>query len=82
MDAKQVLKELIQSVDELDLYNFLLCFSSIGIKSENEVYDETDYGEIRHDQINDWIDKAIKAAYKKSEENDRPNIEGMLGLLG
>ena len=82
MNAKQILKELIQSVDEIDLYNFLLLYSNIGIKSENEVYDETDYGEIRHDQINDWIDKAIKAAYKKSEENDRPNIEGMLGLLG
>ena len=82
MDAKQVLKELIQSVNEIDLYNFLLLYSNIGIKSENEVYDETDYGEIRHDQINDWIDKAIKASYEKPKENDRPNIEGMLGLLG
>lgn len=82
MDAKQVLKELIQSVDELDLYNFLLCFSSIGIKSENGVDDEVDHAQIRHDQINAWIDKAIKAAYEKPEENDRPNIEGMLGLLG
>ena len=82
MNAKQILKELIQSVDELDLYNFLLCFSSIGIKSENGVDDEVDYREIRHDLINAWIDKAIKAAYEKPEENDRPNIEGMLGLLG
>jgi hypothetical protein len=77
MDAKQVLAELIQSVNEIDLYNFLLLYSNIGIKSENEVYDETDYGEIRHDQINAWIDKAIEATYEKSEENDRPNIEGM-----
>ena len=75
MDAKQVLAELIQSVNEIDLYNFLLLYSNIGIKSENEVYDETDYGEIRHDQINAWIDKAIEATYEKSEENDRPNIE-------
>jgi hypothetical protein len=75
MDAKQVLTELIQSVNEIDLYNFLLLYSNIGIKSENEVYDETDYGEIRHDQINAWIDKAIEATYEKSEENDRPNIE-------
>ena len=82
MDAKQVLKELIQSVDELDLYNFLLCFSSIGIKSENGVDDEVDHAQIRHDQINAWIDKAIKASYEKPKENDRPNIEGMLGLLG
>ena len=81
MDAKQVLKELIQSVDALDLYIFLLRYSNMGIKSENEVYDETDYGEIRHDQINAWIDKAIKAAYEKSEENDRPNIEEMIRLL-
>jgi|GEM_PF-2885796 hypothetical protein len=77
MDAKQVLAELIQSVNEIDLYNFLLLYSNIGIKSENEVYDETDYGEIRHDQINAWIDKAVEAAYEKSEENGRPNIEGM-----
>jgi hypothetical protein len=66
MDAKQVLAELIQSVNEIDLYNFLLLYSNIGIKSENEVYevyDETDYGEIRHDQINAWIDKAIEATY-------------------
>jgi hypothetical protein len=75
MDAKQVLAELIQSVNEIDLYNFLLLYSNIGIKSENEVYDETDYGEIRHDQINAWIDKAIEATYEKSEKNDRPNIE-------
>ena len=75
MDAKQVLAELIQSVNEIDLYNFLLLYSNIGIKSENEVYDEADYGEIRHDQINAWIDKAIEATYEKSEENDRPNIE-------
>ena len=75
MDAKQVLAELIQSVNEIDLYNFLLLYSNIGIKSENEVYDETDYREIRHDQINAWIDKAIEATYEKSEENDRPNIE-------
>jgi hypothetical protein len=75
MDAKQVLAELIQSVNEIDLYNFLLLYSNIGIKSENEVYNETDYREIRHDQINAWIDKAIEATYEKSEENDRPNIE-------
>jgi hypothetical protein len=75
MDAKQVLAELIQSVNEIDLYNFLLLYSNIGIKSKNEVYDETDYGEIRHDQINAWIDKAIEATYEKSEKNDRPNIE-------
>jgi hypothetical protein len=75
MDAKQALTELIQSVNEIDLYNFLLLYSNIGIKSENEVYDETDYGEIRHDQINAWIDKAIEATYEKPEENDRPNIE-------
>ena len=83
MDAKQVLKELIQSVDELDLYIFLLRYSSMGIKSEDETSDkiEINYRQIRHDQINAWIDKAIKAAYEKSEENDRPNIEGMLGLL-
>jgi hypothetical protein len=77
MDAKQVLTELIQSVNEIDLYNFLLLYSNIGIKSENEVDDETDHGEIRHDQINAWIDKAIEATYEKSEKNDRPNIEGM-----
>ena len=82
MDAKQVLKELIQSVNEIDLYNFLLLYSNIGIKSENEVDDEVDYGEIRHDQINAWIDKAIESVYEKPEKNDRPNIEGMLGLLG
>jgi hypothetical protein len=75
MDAKQALTELIQSVNEIDLYNFLVLYSNIGIKSKNEVYDETDYGEIRHDQINAWIDKAIEATYEKSEENDRPNIE-------
>jgi hypothetical protein len=68
MDAKQILAELIQSVNEIDLYNFLLLYSNIGIKSENEVYDETDYGEIRHDQINAWIDKAIEATYEKSEK--------------
>jgi hypothetical protein len=82
MDAKHILKELIQSVNEIDLYNFLLLYSNIGIKSENEVDDEVDHGEIRHDQINTWIDKAIEATYEKPEENDRPNIEGMLGLLG
>jgi hypothetical protein len=68
MDAKQVLTELIQSVNEIDLYNFLLLYSNIGIKSENKVYDETDYGKIRHDQINAWIDKAIEATYEKSEK--------------
>lgn len=68
MDAKQVLTELIQSVNEMDLYNFLLLYSNIGIKSENEVDDETDYGEIRHDQINAWIDKAIEATYEKPEK--------------
>lgn len=84
MDAKQVLKELIQSVDELDLYIFLLRYSNIGIKSEDETSDkiEINYRQIRHDEINAWIDKAIKAAYEKPKENDRPNIEGMLGLLG
>lgn len=84
MDAKQVLKELIQSVDKLDLYIFLLRYSSIGIKSEDEPSDkiEINYRQIKRDQINTWIDKAIKAAYEKPEENDRPNIEGMLGLLG
>lgn len=81
MDAKQVLKELIQSVNELDLYNFLWCFSNIGIKSENEVDNEVDYGEIRQDQINAWIDKAIEATYEKPEENDLPSIEEMIGLL-
>ena len=75
MDAKQILKELIQSVNKIDLYNFLLLYSNIGIKSENEVYNETDYEEIRHDQINAWIDKAIKAAYEKPEENKLPSIE-------
>jgi hypothetical protein len=75
MDAKQVLAELIQSVNEIDLYNFLLLYSNIGIKSENKVDDEVDHGEIRHDQINAWIDKAIEATYEKSEKNDRPNIE-------
>ena len=63
MDAKQALKELIQSVNEIDLYNFLLLYTNIGIKSKNEIDDETDYEEIRHDQINAWIDKAIEAAY-------------------
>ena len=82
MDAKHILKELIQSVNEIDLYNFLLLYSNIGIKSENKVDDEVDHGEIRHDQINAWIDKAIEAAYEKPEENNLPNIEGMLGLLG
>jgi hypothetical protein len=75
MDAKQVLTELIQSVNEIDLYNFLLLYSNIGIKSENKVDNEVDHGEIRHDQINAWIDKAIEATYEKSEKNDRPNIE-------
>ena len=73
MDAKQVLKELIQSVNEIDLYNFLLLYSNMGIKGENEIDDEVDYGEIRHDQINAWIDKAIEATYEKPKENDRPN---------
>jgi hypothetical protein len=82
MGAKQVLKELVQSVNKTDLYNFLFRFSNIGIKIENEVDDEVDYGAIRHEQINAWIGKATEAAYEKSEENDRPNIEGMLGLLG
>lgn len=68
MNAKQVLKELIQSVNEIDLYNFLLLYSNIGIKSENEVDDEVDHGEIRHDQINAWIDKAIESVYEKPEE--------------
>lgn len=81
MDAKQILKELIQSVNEIDLYNFLLLYSNIGIKSKNEIDDETDYGEIRHDQINAWIDKAIEAVYEKPEEKNLPSIEEMIGLL-
>ncbi|BBG58021.1 hypothetical protein [uncultured phage] len=81
MDAKQVLKELIQSVNEIDLYNFLLLYSNIGIKSKNEIDDETDYEEIRHDQINAWIDKAIEAAYEKPKKNNLPSIEEMVGLL-
>jgi len=68
MDAKQVLKELIQSVNEIDLYNFLLLYSNIGINSENEIDNETDYGETRHDQINAWIDKAIESVYEKPEK--------------
>lgn len=68
MDAKQALKELIQSVNEIDLYNFLLLYSNIGINSENEVDDEIDYGQFRHDQINAWIDKAIEAVYEKPEK--------------
>ena len=81
MDAKQVLKELIQSVNEIDLYNFLLLYSNIGIKSKNEIDDEIDYEEIRHDQINAWIDKAIEAVYEKPEEKNLPSIEEMIGLL-
>ena len=81
MDAKQVLKELIQSVNEIDLYNFLLLYSNMGIKGENEIDDEVDYGEIRHDQINAWIDKAIEAVYEKPEEKNLPSIEEMIGLL-
>ena len=81
MDAKQILKELIQSVNEIDLYNFLLLYSNIGIKSENEVYNETDYEEIRHDQINAWIGKAIEAAYEEPEKKNLPSIEEMIGLL-
>lgn len=68
MDAKQALKKLIQSVNEIDLYNFLLLYSNIGINSENEVDDEIDYGQFRHDQINAWIDKAIEAVYEKPEK--------------
>ena len=68
MNAKQFLKELIQSVNEIDLYNFLLLYSNIGINSENEVDDEIDYGQFRHDQINAWIDKAIEAVYEKPEK--------------
>lgn len=83
MDAKQVLKELIQSVDELDLYIFLLRYSSMGIKSEDETSDkiEINYRQIRQEQVNAWIDKAIKAAYEKPEENNLPSIEEMIGLL-
>ena len=81
MNAKQILKELIQSVNEIDLYNFLLFYSNIGIKSENEVYNETDYEEIRHDQINAWIDKTIEAAYEEPEKKNLPSIEEMIGLL-
>lgn len=43
MDAKQILKELMASI-------------------------EIGYRQIRHNQINTWIDKAIKAAYEKSGE--------------
>ena len=75
MDAKQVLKELIQSVDETDLFNFLWCFSNIGIENETETDDEIDYREIRHDQINNWIDKAIEAACEKIEETELPSVE-------
>lgn len=84
MDAKQILKELMASVNELDLYIFLLRYSSMGIKSEDKTSDEIeiDHRQIKHNQINTWIDKAKEAAYEKSKENDRPNIEGMLGLLG
>lgn len=84
MDAKQVLKELIQSVDELDLYIFLLRYSSMGIKGEDETSDkiEINYRQIRHEQVNTWIDKAIEATYEKPKETNLPNIEGMLGLLG
>ena len=81
MDAKQVLKELIQSVNEIDLYNFLLLYSNIGINSENEIDDEVDHGQIGHDQINAWIDKAIESVYEKPEENNLPSIEKMIGLL-
>ena len=71
MDAKQILKELMASVNELDLYIFLLRYSSMGIKSEDKTSDEIEinYRQIRHNQINAWIDKAIKAAYEKSGEN-------------
>lgn len=84
MDAKQIFKELMASVDEIDLYIFLLRYSNMGIKGENETSNEIkiNYRQIRHDQINTWIDKAIEAVHEKPEENDRPNIEGMLGLLG
>ncbi len=83
MDAKQVLKELIQSVDELDLYIFLLRYSNMGIKSEDETSDkiEINYRQIRHEQINTWIDKAIEAVYEKPEKNNLPSIEEMIGLL-
>jgi predicted HicB family RNase H-like nuclease len=83
MDAKQVLKELIQSVDELDLYIFLLRCSNMGIKSEDETSDkiEINYRQIRHEQINTWIDKAIEAVYEKPEKNNLPSIEEMIGLL-
>ena len=81
MDAKQVLKELIQSVNEIDLYNFLLLYSNMGIKGENEIGDEVDYEEIRHDQINAWIDKAIEAVHEKPKKNNLPGIEEMIGLL-
>ena len=83
MDAKQVLKELMASVDELDLYIFLLRYSNMGIKGGNETSDkiEINYRQIRHDQINAWIDKAIEAAYEKPEEKNLPSIEEMVGLL-
>jgi len=68
MDAKQILKKLLQSVEDDYLYNFLFCFSRIGIK--NEADNKDDYEKTRRDQINNWIDKAIKAAYEKSEENN------------
>ena len=83
MDAKQVLKELMASVDKLDLYIFLLRYSSMGIKSEDETSDkiEIDYRQNRQEQVYDWIDKAIKAVYEKPEENNLPSIEEMIGLL-
>ena len=70
MDAKQVLKELMASVDELDLYIFLLRYSNMGIKGGNETSDkiEINYRQIRHDQINTWIDKAIEAVHENQKK--------------
>lgn len=83
MDAKQVLKELMASVDELDLYIFLLRYSNMGIKSKDKASDkiEINYRQIRHDQINAWIDKAIEAACEEPEKKNLPSIEEMIGLL-
>jgi hypothetical protein len=55
----------------------------MGIKSEDETSDkiEINYRQIRHEQINTWIDKAIEAVYEKPEKNNLPSIEEMIGLL-
>ena len=55
----------------------------MGIKSEDETSNEIEieYRQIRHDQINAWIDKAIEATYEKPKKNNLPSIEEMIGLL-